>query len=268
MPMPTLRRTSFALALAAGAAVVTGATLAGAGMAAGSEQAAAFVSKPQKVSAGGAMSTADPMSVSDPNSSSVHGSTAGMDSMAGLGSTGSGPMPSRASRQRQHGGSHQRVEARLHDVNGKEVAWVELTALHDGGSLVRIKASGLTPGFHGFHLHANGICDPAGPKPFASAGGHFNPTGNPEGMQAGAFPVLLAGSDGYAAARFVDANIVPGDLVTPTGTSVVIHSLPDNYANIPTRYFANGVPGPDQETMQTGDGGTRIACGVLVKPTS
>jgi Cu-Zn family superoxide dismutase len=186
------------------------------------------------------------------------------------GSTGLGSMPSMTAEPMRRGNEYNRrlgsVEATLHDVDGRQVGWVRLVKLQHGGSLVRVRAWGLAPGFHGFHLHTNGICDPAGAKPFASAGGHFNPTGTAEGMQAGAFPVLLAGPDGRAAARFVDANVVPADLVTPTGTSVVVHSLPDNYANIPIRYTSGGVAGPDQETMMTGDGGARVACGVLVRP--
>jgi superoxide dismutase, Cu-Zn family len=261
MPRPTIRRTSLTLALAAGVAAVVGATLAGTGMAATGGHAT-LVDTPLRLAASDPASTADPMAMDG------NGSMSGMGSMTGMGSTDPTPMPTGTARRDHDDHRYNRFETTLKDVNGQEVAWIELTALHDGGSLVRVKAWHLTPGFHGFHLHANGICDPAGAKPFASAGGHFNPAGNPEGMQAGAFPVLLAGPDGYASTRFVDGNIVPADLVTATGTAVVIHALPDNYANIPTRYTANGVAGPDQETMQTGDGGGRVACGVLVAPKS
>ncbi len=38
-----------------------------------------------------------------------------------------------------------------------------------GGVKVEATLHGLTPGLHGFHVHANGSCDSAG----ASAGGHF-----------------------------------------------------------------------------------------------
>jgi Cu-Zn family superoxide dismutase len=110
------------------------------------------------------------------------------------------------------------------------------------------------------------VCDPAGAKPFASAGGHFNPTGSAEGMQAGAFPVLLAGANGRAAAEFLDGNFTVRDLFGPSGATVVIHALADNYANVPDRYAAGGVTGPDMETRMTGDGGTRVACGVVAKP--
>jgi superoxide dismutase, Cu-Zn family len=39
---------------------------------------------------------------------------------------------------------------------------------------------------------------------------------------------------------------------------VMVHSGPDNFANIPPRYGT-----PDQETLDTGDSGSRIACGVV-----
>jgi Cu-Zn family superoxide dismutase len=165
--------------------------------------------------------------------------------------------------------SHLRVE--LKDVHGKRAAQVDIARLEHGGNQVTVHAWNLTPGFHAIHIHAVGVCDPAGVKPFASAGGHFNPTGKPEGMQAGAFPVLLAGANGEAQAQFTDGNFAIGDLFGPAGTAIVIHAAPDNYANVPPRYLANGVAGPDTESQMTGDAGTRIACGVLsptrVKPS-
>jgi superoxide dismutase, Cu-Zn family len=170
------------------------------------------------------------------------------------GSPSDEPTPSRRTRH---------VRAVLHDVNGNRVGLVDITALRHGGNEVSVQAWNLTPGFHGFHIHSVGICDPAGPKPFASAGGHFNPGGTPEGMQAGAFPVLLAGADGRARAEFVDANFTIAQLAGPTGAAIVVHAAPDNYANIPTRYLANGVPGPDAETQMTGDSGARVACAVV-----
>jgi superoxide dismutase, Cu-Zn family len=152
------------------------------------------------------------------------------------------------------------------DVHGQRIAQVDITALRAGGNQVSIHAWHLTPGFHGVHIHSAGVCDPAGAKPFASAGGHFNPTGTAEGMQAGAFPVLLAGANGEAQTQFTDANFKISDLITTAGTSIVVHAAADNYANIPTRYVAGGQAGPDAETQMTGDSGARLACGVISAP--
>jgi superoxide dismutase, Cu-Zn family len=43
----------------------------------------------------------------------------------------------------------------------------------------------------------------------------------------------------------------------------MVHALPDNLANIPDRYTAGGVPGPDTATLNTGDAGGRVACGAI-----
>jgi Cu-Zn family superoxide dismutase len=48
-------------------------------------------------------------------------------------------------------------------------------------------------------------------------------------------------------------------------SALIIHALPDNYANIPARYSAAGVPGPDAATLATGDSGGRVACGLIVR---
>jgi Cu-Zn family superoxide dismutase len=171
-----------------------------------------------------------------------------------------GPGPNSAGQRRDH------VQVLIKDVQGRRVGQVDIAALPRGGNQVRIHAWSLAPGFHGIHVHMVGICDPGGPKPFASSGGHFNPTGKPEGMQAGAFPVLLAGADGEAQTQFVDGNFTIPDLLGPSGTAIVIHAAPDNYANVPNRYTANGVAGPDAETQMTGDAGARVACGVVSAP--
>jgi Cu-Zn family superoxide dismutase len=163
-------------------------------------------------------------------------------------------------------GRHGRVRVRLNDVQGQQAAQVDIVAQRNGSNLVTIRAWNLTPGFHAIHIHSAGVCTPTGAKPFSSAGGHFNPGGHAEGMQSGAFPVLLAGPTGTASTQFTDANFTIDQLRTATGTAVVIHSLPDNYANIPNRYTANGVPGPDADTQMTGDAGSRVACGVVFAP--
>jgi superoxide dismutase, Cu-Zn family len=158
---------------------------------------------------------------------------------------------------------YRHAHAVLRDVDGNRVGVIDITALGHGHNQVSVRAWSLTPGFHGFHVHAVGICDPAGAKPFASAGGHFNPAGTAEGMQAGAFPVILAGADGRAQAEFVDSNFTINELAGPSGAAIVVHAAADNYANIPVRYTVNGTTGPDAESQMTGDGGARVACAVV-----
>jgi Cu-Zn family superoxide dismutase len=193
--------------------------------------------------------------------SSDRGHSATVTSAAPDAPSGNSGMQASSRRDRDH------VHVTLRNAQGAAVGYVDLNASGDA-TQVSVRAWNLTPGFHGFHIHAAGLCNPASTPPFASAGGHFNPSGTAEGMQAGAFPVLLAGKDGSASAEFRDGNVLLNQLFGPAGTSVVVHAMPDNYANIPARYTSGGVAGPDTETQMTGDGGTRVACGVIAPPAT
>jgi len=117
--------------------------------------------------------------------------------------------------------------------------------------LVTVDAQGLPPGQHGFHIHEKGDCSaPDG----TSAGGHFNPTGQPHGdpgkgeHHAGDIPMLEADANGNAhlETRLEGLTIGSGptDIV---GRAVIIHVAPDDY-----------------HTQPTGNSGARVACGVIV----
>lgn len=151
------------------------------------------------------------------------------------------------------GGEHARVN--LRDAGNSPVGVAKLTE-EDGEVLVRVTTHGLTPGFHGFHIHAVGVCE----APFTSAGGHFNLPGNTHPAHSGDMPVLLINADGTGEARFKTDRFGISDLFDADGSAVIIHAGPDNYANIPTRYSATG---PDATTLATGDSGARAACGVV-----
>lgn len=155
------------------------------------------------------------------------------------------------------------LEARaiLRDANGAVVGVARLSTEADGKISVRVSASGLAAGFHGFHIHTVGICDAAGG--FVSAGGHFNPGGVSHAAHSGDQPVLLVNADGTAVARFETDRYTIDQLFDADGSAFIVHALADNYANIPTRYSAAGVPGPDAATLATGDSGARSACGVI-----
>lgn len=153
------------------------------------------------------------------------------------------------------------ARAMLRDANGSVVGIVHLSAVANGKILVRASASALAAGFHGFHIHAVGICDAAGG--FVSAGGHFNPGSGTHPTHAGDQPVLLVNADGTAVARFETDRYTVDQLFDADGSAFIVHAAADNYANIPTRYSAAGVPGPDAATLSTGDAGGRSACGVI-----
>ncbi len=165
------------------------------------------------------------------------------------------------------------VYVTLRDVNNQAIATVALTQVSSTSVLVAAAAKTLTPGFHGFHVHAIGICDPQARDatgaivPFATAGGHFNPTAGTHSDHAGDLPVLLVQQNGVAVGTVVTDRFRVADLFDADGSAIIIHAGEDNLANIPTRYVqaATGIPGPDAATLATGDSGARVACGVVTR---
>lgn len=148
-----------------------------------------------------------------------------------------------------------RARVNLRDAEHARVGSAKLTQRGDD-VLVSVTTHGLTPGFHGFHVHAVGVCE----APFTSAGGHFDLPGNTHPAHSGDMPVLLINADGTGEARFKTQSFGISDLFDADGSAIIIHAGPDNYANIPTRYSASG---PDATTLATGDSGARAACGVV-----
>jgi Cu-Zn family superoxide dismutase len=154
------------------------------------------------------------------------------------------------------------AKARLRDAGGVTLGEVRMTTMGDGKIQVRVRVHGLTPGFHGFHIHTIGTCTA---PDFTSAGGHFNPGTVNHADHAGDQPVILVNADGTGAGRFVTDRYVVADLFDGDGSALVVHAGADNYANIPIRYTATGAPspGPDASTLLTGDAGARSLCGVI-----
>ena len=171
----------------------------------------------------------------------------------------SSPAPSGAEHSGEHAATTTAAEAagdsvtaELKDSTGKVVGTV---TFKKDGDYVEIEADvkGVEPGFHGFHVHEKGECV----GDFTSAGGHYGPT---EKGAKGDLTSIQVRED------------KEGELTTTTdaftiedvkGKAVIVHALPDNFGNINQRYSANGVPGPDEETLKTGDAGSRVACGVI-----
>jgi len=147
--------------------------------------------------------------------------------------------------------------ARLQDVNGVAAGTVSFTQVN-ANVIVVAHVVGLPPGFHGFHIHAVGLCDPTGETPFASAGPHHNPGGHQHADHAGDLPSLLVLETGAGDLTAVTDRFSVAELLDSDGSAVIIHANADNFANIPERY---GVP--DEQTLATGDSGGRIACGVV-----
>ncbi|HET7489859.1 MAG TPA: superoxide dismutase family protein [Acidimicrobiales bacterium] len=162
------------------------------------------------------------------------------------------------------------AQATLLDTTGAQKGTVSFTQ-EAKTVLVRVSASGLSAGWHGFHIHTVGDCTAAGP--FTAAGGHLGSTAPLSQSHAGHdgdMPPLYAGDDGNARATFRTDNFTVSQLFDSDGSAVVVHAGPDNLANIPTdaaRYrkapFGATDVGPDATTLATGDSGARQRCGVV-----
>ena len=180
--------------------------------------------------------------------------------------------------------SHRRspdAVAHLRDVDGSRIGIVKLWRAPSGKVVVAASLHGIEPAgeFHGFHIHATGICDPeavdpatGAVAPFVTAGGHFNPGDTAHGEHAGDLPVLLVDAEGSARSRVVTDRFALADLFDHDRSAVIVHAGRDNYSNIPATASTGGeryhshledVFGPDSITLATGDAGSRFGCGVV-----
>ena len=126
-----------------------------------------------------------------------------------------------------------------------------LVPMGDGLHL-RGEVGGLMPGSrHGFHIHEKGDCSAADAS---SAGGHFNPTGQPHGRagqgahHAGDADNLVADAKGVARvdAHLGGLSLGNGAATDVAGRAVIVHAAADDYTSQPS-----------------GNAGARVACGVI-----
>lgn len=145
------------------------------------------------------------------------------------------------------------VRTSVVNAEGKTIGQATF-AQEPGGVRVRLEATGIPPGVHGFHFHETGKCEA---PDFTSAGAHFNPRGKKHGLlsmagpHAGDLPNLEVGADGIAKADWLAAGLSlaagkPDSLRKAGGTAIVIHEKAD-----------------DGMTDPAGNSGARIACGVV-----
>jgi superoxide dismutase, Cu-Zn family len=157
------------------------------------------------------------------------------------------------------------LTATLVDPEGAEVGTVTFEDAEEGTE-VSVDVTGLPPGFHGFHVHAVGVCEPDSANPsdpamtgdFLSAGGHVGVGDSDHGEHPGDLPSLYVAESGTGSMTAVTDALALADLTDDDGSAVMVHAGRDNYANVPERYAPGG---PDEMTRNTGDAGARIACG-------
>lgn len=157
------------------------------------------------------------------------------------------------------------LTATLVDPEGTEVGTVTFDEAEEGTE-VSLDVTGLPPGFHGFHVHAIGACEPDSANPsdasmtgdFLSAGGHVGAGESDHGEHPGDLPTLYVTASGTGSLTAVIDALALADLRDADGSAVMVHASRDNYANVPERYAPGG---PDEMTLNTGDAGGRIACG-------
>ncbi|MDB5712272.1 MAG: superoxide dismutase [Sphingomonas bacterium] len=138
--------------------------------------------------------------------------------------------------------------ATLHTADGGEVGRATATEVA-GGLRITIDTHGMPPGTHGAHIHTVGHCDA---PDFATAGGHWNPTGmkhgsmNPQGPHEGDMPNLVIGTDGRGAIGATIPGATMAGLLDADGSAIVVHANQD-----------------DLMTDPSGNSGARIACGIF-----
>jgi len=149
----------------------------------------------------------------------------------------------------------QAAKGELIAADGTRAGTVTVTAAPKG-VILRIEATGLTPGWHGAHFHEKGDC--SAPK-FTSAGSHVHGETpvvhgllNPQANDAGDLPNIYVGADGTATVELYSTLVSLGEgsdlppLLDADGASLVIHANPDDYS-----------------TQPIGGAGDRVACAVI-----
>ncbi|MGM7668597.1 superoxide dismutase family protein [Microbacterium sp. A93] len=157
--------------------------------------------------------------------------------------------------------------AALQDTDGGELGTVEVGEA-EGALEFTVDVSGLEPGFYGLHVHGVGECEPDSAAPddpsdtgaFKSAGGHIGAEDTDHPDHAGDLPTLLVQESGEGHLTVRTDRLTAEDFGDEDGAAMMVHSKPDNFANIPERYAPEGA---DEDTTGAGDAGDRLACGVI-----
>lgn len=159
----------------------------------------------------------------------------------------------------EDGGTDPEVTALDVDLVNTDATYVGSAVFDEGedGVTLTLNLEGLPAGEYGMHIHEAGM---ATPPTFEDAGGHFNPTDadhgfdTEDGHHLGDLPNLVVPENGIVneTIDIPDVSLLPDaefTLATEEGTSLIIHTEPDDY-----------------ETQPTGDSGERMVGGVIFAP--
>lgn len=147
------------------------------------------------------------------------------------------------------------AEATINDAMGNTIGTAQFSEHPTGSIAIDVHITKATPGKHGMHIHAEGLCE--GANNFTSAGGHFNPGntshGDPNGAMhhAGDFgnvDVMLVGADGQGRLQIFSKTISldPQAMNSVIDKSIIFHASED-----------------DLLTQPTGNSGGRVGCGLI-----
>jgi len=139
------------------------------------------------------------------------------------------------------------VEVAVQPKSGSSLSGKATLTETPEGVDVKLALEGLPPGEHGAHVHEKGDCSAADG---ASAGGHFNPAGNPHALPTGTprhlgdLGNITISPDGKGTLDIVapGANLKEGDPNSFLGRAIIVHEKQDD----------GGQP--------TGNAGGRIGC--------
>jgi len=143
------------------------------------------------------------------------------------------------------------AEGAMMNSAGAEIGRAQFT-LAPQGVLIRIliEPGGLSPGWHGAHLHSVGDCSDT--AAFEHSGEHVKKTNTSHGLlyvhgpENGDLPNISVAGDGSASVELYSSLITLPDLQDPDGSALIIHANPD-----------------DHITQPLGNTGDRIACAVV-----
>jgi Cu-Zn family superoxide dismutase len=137
----------------------------------------------------------------------------------------------------------------LHPTRGNNVGGTVTFSQMNNSVKVEADLKGLSPGKHGFHIHAFGDCSaPDG----TSAGGHYNPTGQPhagpdqQNRHMGDLGNIEADNAGNAHYERMDSHLMLSGPDSIIGRGIIVHGGAD-----------------DLKSQPSGAAGPRVACGVI-----